>query len=151
VPLSLALPCLGGDLASDSGGEVIEVIASIAHEAARRGVPLADYSIPPAKLIPGNVGEVGAGVDPAAWLAVAADPVQGVIELGQRLAAARLCDLSTGGMRVPIGAPDGRLDVVAYRAALSVAGHRGPLVLDARQWAQPWEGILQSAAAWSGT
>jgi sugar phosphate isomerase/epimerase len=135
-PISLTLPAEGAE------GMVESALA----EAERWGVELADHQVDPE-----GDGPVGLGIDPAAWLAVGEDPVAAVIRFGPRLASARLVDLLLGGTRGPVGDPhDGRLDVSAYRVALSVAGYQRPVVLDARQWSRPEEGMVKSKEVWEG-
>ena len=107
---------------------------------------VADHAVPTAE----DAG-LGVGVDPVAWLARDEDPAAAVLRAGTRLAAVRIADLLVNGVRGPIGVgADHRLDVTAYRVAVSVAGWRGPVVVDARQWPSPWEGIERTASVWSG-
>jgi sugar phosphate isomerase/epimerase len=137
-PVSVLLPPESDDGASP-------IIGELTAAADRHGVPIADHALP---LSPHE--GVGVGIDPAAWLASAADPVAGVSAVGQRLLSARLCDLLSTGLRGPIGDPDdGRLDVLAYHVALSVAGYARPVVVDARQWAHPWDGLARTREAWT--
>lgn len=137
ITVSLALPEDGAD----------ELVAPIAAAAAARGVILADHRVPAG----GTDDVVRRGVDPAAILAAGGDPVAEVHAHARRLGAARLVDLLRSGHRGPVGDPsDGRLDVLAYRVALSAAGWDGPVVLDARRWAAPWEGVLRSREVWEG-
>ncbi len=144
VPLSMTLPAPSGDGAGESEQAVDLVIA----EANRRGVPLADHLVFSGANWPREPGEFfGLGIDPAAWLSNGCDPAQAVIANASAIRAARLCDLTTAGTRVSIGTPGGRLDVTAYQAALSVA-EVGAVVVDARQWNDPWKGLEQSQAAW---
>lgn len=95
------------------------------------------------------------GIDPAALLARGEDPAAVVLSLGSRIGAARACDLTISGMRAPIAdfrcgaaAQDAQLDVLEFVVALSVAGFAGPVVVDARQWPDPWGGFEQSRAVW---
>ena len=86
---------------------------------------------------------------PAAGLARDEDPCGAITTLGDRLVSLRLCDLLTSGMRGAVGAGrEGRLDVTAYRVAAGVAGYARPVVVDARQWADPMNGVLRSRDAW---
>jgi len=133
VPVSLMLP-----------SEAAAALA-IVERADRMGVALADHSIPQAPR-----ENVGAGIDPAAWLSHGKDPVAGVHELGRRLTCARLVDLLRSGMRGPVGtAHEGRLEILPYKIALSVNEYRRPVVIDARQWSEPWRGVAQSIRAWA--
>lgn len=133
VPVSTILPT------------VEEIAQTIVEQAQRSGVPIADHAVPPSDR-PG----VGYGIDPAAWLSCHKDPVAAIHTCGSRLVAARLDDLTRSGLRGPAGSPhEGRLDVSAYRIALSINGHRRPPVIDARQWNDAWRGVEQSIRAWS--
>lgn len=132
-PVSLELP---------AGEEAEGVIASLRDTAMHHGVALADHAVP-ARVREG----VGLGIDPVAWLADGADPVEGVVTAEDRLVSARLCDLVRGGLRGAVGEDGGRLDLAAYRAALTMRGEAA-VVVDARQWADPWHGVRRTAEAW---
>lgn len=141
------------DLAADLGRVPVSVmmpnepsgIEMIINRAAHRGVELADHRIP----VAAAPQEVGVGIDPAAWLSQGHDPAAAVTANATRLVAARLSDLLSSGMRGPIGdRREGRLNILAYQVALSVSGYRRPVVVDARQWIDPWGGLAQSAQAW---
>jgi sugar phosphate isomerase/epimerase len=142
VPVSVALP-------HEINDEILEAISEAAH---RHGAPIADHAIPTAdSQRPQADSELlSVGIDPASWLAAGLDPSEGVVRAGDALQSARLCDLSSTGLRAPVGESDGRLDVHAYRASLSVAGYRRPIVVDARQWADPWRGVERTAEMWNG-
>jgi sugar phosphate isomerase/epimerase len=130
VPVCVHLP--RGD------GEVPRALRS---EALRRGVPLADIGVPP------DAGEVC--VDPAALLAASLDVSSTVAGLSGRVAAARVVDLLRSGLRGPIGEPGaGRLDAMAYRLALELAGFRGLPVIDARQWTDVPAQVARCAERW---
>src|SRR5690606_24047230 len=113
----------------------------------RHGVPIADHAMPASGRESNELH--GIGIDPAAWLAASADPAQAVTASTSSVLAARLTDLSHAGVRQPPGMPGGRLDVLAYRVALSAAGLQSPVVLDARQWTDPWRGITLATATWA--
>jgi sugar phosphate isomerase/epimerase len=133
-PLSLSL-------ADDIDGAVLDALVV---RAADRAVALANHAVPPPPL-----AGVALGIDPAAWLADGGDPVARVVAAGAQVASARLVDLRATGLRGPIGAgADARLDVVAYRAALDVAGYRRPVVVDMRQWSDAWAGLEQTRGVW---
>ena len=120
------------------------VIETIAEQALRVGVQLADHAGPDAAS-----DQLGVGIDPAAHLSRNEDPALAVTNTADRLVSVRLCDLLTSGMRGPIGETQGaRLDVLSYRVALSVCGYDRPVVVDARQWSQPWPGLAQTAQTW---
>ena len=136
LPVSLTLP---GD-----EGAGVEVIDALVARATARGVPLADHARPGC-----GRDTVGLGVDPVAWLVDGDDPALLGASTGRRLVSARLADLSADGLRRPPGAPGGRLDVTAYRVALTVAGYGRPVVLDLRQWADPMVGLGPARAVWA--
>jgi sugar phosphate isomerase/epimerase len=121
------------------------VITALAAHADRYGVQLADHALP----IELHEG-MGIGIDPAAWLAQALDPVNGATSHAHRLVSARLCDLLTSGMRGPVGLQhESKLDVLAYQSALAVVGYRRPVVIDVRQWIDPWNGLQKTIETWS--
>ncbi len=134
-PVSLALP-------SESPDE--EVVESLGQQSARFGVPIADHNTTPIE-----DESIGVGLDPAAWLSRESDPAKGVTQHASRLVSARLSDLLDTGLRGPIGQGQGRLDVLAYRVALTSSGYEQPVVADARQWADPWSGLAETAEAWT--
>lgn len=155
VPVSVTLPVRdrGCEDASEARPAWEEAVTALIAEAYRRGVPLADYAVFTEPAAPREHNEFfGIGVDPAAWLAVGRDPAQAVTAIGSSLISARLCDLTTSGMRSPIGGSTGggRLDVTSYKVALSIAGHERPVALDARQWDDPWSGVERSRTLWHG-
>ncbi len=136
-PLCLILP-------EADAAQAAPVIEAITQRALRRGVAVADHRVPP---VPREY--VGAGIDPPAWLSVGLDPIEAVGALADRLISARLCDLLVSGVRGPVGGTEGaRLDVGAYRAQLVAHGYFRPVVVDMRQWLDPWRGLEQSARAW---
>lgn len=138
-PVSLELPRPVDDPTLES------VIEAIAEQALRVGVQVADHAGPDAP-----PDHFGIGIDPAARLGRNEDPAQAVTANAERLVSARLCDLLTSSMRGPIGEGQGaRLDVLSYRVALSASGYDRPVVVDARQWSQPWPGLAQTARTWS--
>ena len=119
------------------------VAKELVREADRRGVALADFPFPPAATT------LAVGVDPAAVLAAGGDPAAAVTQAGARVVAARVVDLLRSGMRGPIGEPgSSRLDAMAYRLALELAGFRGLPVIDCRQWTAPVEGARACVARW---
>jgi sugar phosphate isomerase/epimerase len=138
VPVSVTLP---------HDEATLEAISALARLADRLGVPVADHSIEPSP-----IESVGVGIDPAAHFANTSDPLGAIHAAApQRLVSARLCDLHTSGMRGPVGvAGQSRLDVTAYRVALEVNGYRRPVVIDARQWNEPWRGVEQTMTVWGG-
>lgn len=149
-PLGCALPRAAESATSGEPGVAADdsamgaVIETLVDAADRLGVAIADHGLPL-----GAVPDVGIGIDPAALLANGEDPAATASTLDEPPTAARLCDLYTSGMRGPVGpTQQGRLDLVGYQVGLHVAGYRGPVVIDARQWSEPWSGVAQSVHAW---
>jgi len=94
---------------------------------------------------------IGISVDPALVLAASRDPAAAVLAAGSNLVSARLVDLYRSGLRGPIGEPgEARLKVDAYRVALDIVGYRRALVVDARQWRDPFGGLRVSLERWCG-
>lgn len=143
VPVTLELPeAAAGDAAARARRG--EAVAAIAAAADRHGVHLADAGggleapWPP----------VGASVDTAGSLALGSDPAADLSRTGARCVSVRISDLSRTGMRMPPGDPGGRLDLLALRVAVELAGGRGLPVIDARQWVDPAEGVGRALLAW---
>jgi sugar phosphate isomerase/epimerase len=109
------------------------LVEELAREAERVGAVLADYG-------DGAWDQVGKGVDPAAVLAAGGDPAQVVSRLPSAPSAARLSDFSAG---VRVGLGKGKLDLVAYGAALVTKGFTGYCPVDLR-------GVRGQAAAAEG-
>jgi len=141
-PISLTLPA-DDDYGDSQTNDAVQTVISAPHHA---GVPIADHHMPVCTRAWDEL--LGVGIDPAAWLAAGADPASGVHEHSEHLVGARLSDLMTTGLRGPIGTADGRLDVTSYRIALSIAGYDRPIVLDARQWPNPWADIETASSSW---
>jgi sugar phosphate isomerase/epimerase len=146
------------ELAADLGRCPVSIVfppgassSSMEHvlsHADRFGLRLADHAIPVQALTSTDL--LGIGIDPAAWLSQGEDPVSAVHANATKLVSARLCDLLRSGMRGPIGTPqESRLDVLAYKIALSIAEFKHAIVVDARQWIDPWQGLQQTRAAWN--
>ncbi|MHC4446208.1 MAG: sugar phosphate isomerase/epimerase family protein [Planctomycetota bacterium] len=94
--------------------------------------------------------DLGIGIDPAASLGHGQDPARQVAAHAPRLISARLCDLLRSGLRGPVGdGEEARLDVLAYRVALTTAAYSRPVVVDARQWPDPLRGLEQTRDVWS--
>ncbi len=137
VPVSVVLP---------DDGAAADAVKSLIDRAQHVGVEIVDHAVPPSP-----AQGIGVGIDPAVHLAQGKDPVAAVHSAGsvKRLASARLCDLLTTGMRGPIGAArQSRLDVTAYRIALGVNAYSRPVIIDARQWHEPWRGVEQTIVEW---
>lgn len=138
-PVSVLLPDTKANPA------VRSALSALGERAHHFNVALANHAVDPT-----TDAEVMIGVDPAAHLAMNRDPAKAVLAGAARIASARLVDLTTTGLRAPIGQIDGRLDVAAYQVALDAAGYRRPVVVDARQWPDPWRGLEDTRRAWNG-
>lgn len=135
VPVCMHLPHTGAP-------EVVQVLQREAH---RRGVPIADFTLPASA-----DASVTIGIDPAAVLACGGEPAAVVSSAGARLVAARVVDLLRSGLRGPIDEPSAsRLDALGYRVALEVAGFRGLPVIDCRQWNDVHHGVQACAQRWA--
>lgn len=109
--------------------------------AARAGSLLVDHRVGASAS-----GAIGVGIDPAATLLASADPATHASRAGPGLVCARLSDASTSARVAP--GSGGRLDLLAYRVALSTARFGGPVVIDlrgvadqhasARAWIERW-------------
>lgn len=140
-PVSMEFPSAN----DDDEVELQAVIAAIAEHAAKFGIQIADHSVPVS-----NWQYIGIGIDPAAWLSNNSDPANAIHKNAEQIVSIRLCDLLTSGMRAPICESQGsQLDIVQYQVAISVNGYLKPIVIDARQWQDPWTGIAQTANSWS--
>jgi len=126
-----------------------DVLAQIVGEAARQGVRLADHAWPPRAVEGVGAATVGIGLDPAA-VALAGEAIgDAAARMAERVVSARLCDLSSAGRVLP-GSADGRLDVLAYRVALSLAPGVVPVVVDVRGLSEQDEGARRMIADWKG-
>ena len=156
VDRAVAAVCAAIDLAADVGGCPVSVtlppeidglvVAQIVEHAEHRGVGVADHAVPPS-----DVAGLGVGIDPAAWLADGRDPIAAVLEHARRLCSVRVVDLLTTGLRGPPrggSGSEGRLDLLAYRASVEIARPARPVVVDLRQWTDPWAGLTATCEAW---
>lgn len=120
------------------------VVTAIAEHADKFGIQIADHAVPVS-----NWQYIGIGIDPAAWLSNNSDPANAIHKNAQQIVSIRLCDLLTSGMRAPICESQGsQLDIVQFQVAISVNGYLKPIIIDARQWQDPWTGITQTANSW---
>lgn len=126
-----APPVLTTTLPRDDASE--QAIRTVASEADRLGVTIADLSLPL-----GEGTTIAPGLDPASLLQRDEDPVTTGAKLAKTLAIARLSDADEGG-RCPVG--DGHLDAFAYLLSLSAGGYTGPIVIDVRALKDPWTGV----------
>ncbi len=139
-PVSMEFPSAD----NDDETQLQAVITAIAEHAARFGIQIADHAVPVS-----NWQYIGIGIDPAAWLSNNSDLANAIHKNAQQIVSIRLCDLLTSGMRAPICESQGaQLDIVQYQVAISVNGYLKPIVIDARQWQDPWTGIAQTASSW---
>jgi sugar phosphate isomerase/epimerase len=138
-------------LAADLGRQPVSLIlphdqeltAAILTHALHHGVELVDHAVPLQFR-----ESLSAGIDPAAWLADGTSPIEAVRRSAKSLRVARLCDLSRDGVRRPVGGIGGRLDVREYRLTLDLVSYSHTVIIDARQWVDPWAGIQQSRDCW---
>lgn len=154
LPLSLALPVKTMPP---------ELRAALVEAADGHGIRLAIHAEDQLDALEAWVTEVdlptlGAAIDPAAVLARGQDPAQVVQRFGKRLAVARLSDVERGTSddepgeateAVRVSAGRGDLDLIPYRVAVDLAGHRaGPVVLDLRGLANPLNAAVAAKHAW---
>lgn len=130
--LSLAFPEAGAGEAS-----MLEAaVRQIAERAQRAGASVADHRWPAHDRSTGD--PIGVGLDPASVLASGGvSPAKAASQMGSRLRAARLSDLTSAGMRAEPGGEGARLDIMAYMVALSTAGYAGSVVVDVRRLPDP--------------
>lgn len=142
VPVTVQLPAADDESTRARRDAAVALLAAAAD---RVGVALADLGGGAMAPWP----PIGVAVDPAAVLGDGGDPAASVARAGARLAGVRVVDLLRSGMRGPVGVSGAsRLDVLAYRVAVDVAGYGGLPVVDCRQWDDPRAGTLDSVAAW---
>ncbi|HVZ93923.1 MAG TPA: TIM barrel protein [Phycisphaerales bacterium] len=137
-------PALSLELPGSSVPQSLE--RTLTEEAGGAGVRIADHTWPPRDRSTGTPADrapLAVGIDPAAVFLAAASadkeksggeawlgsPARAAAHLGGRLASARLSDIGSAGRVAP---GEGRLDILAYLAALSTASYQGSLVLDVR-------------------
>lgn len=124
-----------------------ESARAFAARAEAAGVRIADHGEgAEPRSIPG--GSLGVGVDPAALLMRTIDPAREVSRLGDRLVNARLSDTDGLGRAVP---GSGRLDVLAYAAALATGDHQGETTLDLRGVRDPASAVPLAVERWTAT
>lgn len=151
--------CAAIDLGADLGGVSVvtqfpagidrAVLEFVGSTASRSGVTVLQLGdgVPGAGFAS---AAIGVSIDCAAALAAGADPAALVGALGKRLGGLRLVDLTRSGMRGPILEPgESRLDALAMKVALDVAGADLLPVADARQWLDVRRGLLASVERWS--
>ena len=142
----LRLPPAGED------GQRGDAIHALASAAAGARVRVSDISLDGQALASVRKGDdlpIDVAMDTAAWITEGSDPIAGIVELDARLGGIRLVDLDANGMRVP--ASMGRaLDLDAVRTGLEIGGFSGAVVLDARGWSDPINGLLGDLEAWRG-
>lgn len=124
------------------------VLDALRHAADRAGATIANLAWPvdPAGFTDG--AGLAVGVDPAAVLAHGEDPAAEVARMTRPPAAARLTDLSAVG-RVAPGSPGGRLDVLAYAAALHARAFQGLVVADLHGLEDPERAASLAITAWA--
>lgn len=145
-PISLSLP----ESTTETHNAIIEVKGALSSLSAKHGVRVADHGLDGLKSTDAAESVLFIGIDPPALIAAGEDVTKAIATHASRVACARVVDLLRSGLRGPVGEPgESRLDIVAFAAALSVAGFHGSLVADARQWSDPERGLVSSLARWS--
>jgi sugar phosphate isomerase/epimerase len=126
-----ARPVLSTLLPPELSTDALDILASAAEHA---GIRIADHALPPREPNPRIEPALAIGIDPAAALAAGFDPAALVSRLGDRLASARLSDISrtVGGGRVIPGSREGRIDLLAYAVSLTTAEFKAFLCIDTR-------------------
>ena len=92
---------------------------------------------------------IGIGIDTAAWLADGRDPLEGLILHGGLVCGVRLVGLDETGSRVS-PSRHSRIDMHAWRRAFEINAHGASIVIDARGWRDPLEGVTHALQAWQG-
>ena len=147
IPVSLNLPV------SKLDGSLVQLIADAADA---QGVPLAIHDESDMDGLKRWIDDhapplVGLGLDPAAMLIRDKDPELSAQSMSSLIRVARLSDASKGqadGGRQLVGT--GSLSVMAYRVSVDLAPNRiGPVVLDLRGVASPFEAMESAKVAWS--
>ena len=135
---------------ADADAATDEVIRELAVHAARARTRVCDISLDGEALAAIRSGvelPIDAAMDTGSWLAAGHDPLAGVVELTNRLGGIRIVDLDGNGTRGST-ATGSRLDLDALRTALELGGFQGAVVLDARGWQDPVNGLLHDLEAW---
>jgi sugar phosphate isomerase/epimerase len=137
-----ARPVLSVGLPADIPDAMLNTLAT---HAAHHGCTLADHAWPrnQAALAAG----LGKGVDPAAVLMAGGDVLTAAA--AGPLAAARLSDVTFAGRCGP-ASPGGRLDLLAYHAALHAANWLSWVTLDLRLVPDQPRAAARAAEAWQG-
>jgi hypothetical protein len=124
----------------------VDLRDAVAAEASRLGVQVLLAAENDAFAAP---APFAASVDCAAVLAAGGRPEEVIARLGTKVGGVRVVDLLRSGLRGPILAPhDSRLDALAVRLAVELAGLPFLPVIDARQWVDPADGISQTVERW---
>lgn len=149
VSLSVLLPRFPPrseqDTAAQSEAESRAAIDAVFERANRDGVVIVDHALPPPTQVPAVFG-----LDCAAAIASRLDPAALVHQ--HRPRSIRLTDLMRSGVRGPLGDRlEGQLDVLNLKIALSLSGCAGPIIIDTRQWRDPWTSLLRTAQLWNET
>ena len=126
-----------------------EILSAITAVATRHGVDVLLPIVEPSEL-ESLSPPCAASIDSAAVLAAGCDPSMLVCRAQSRLGGVRLVDLGRSGLRTPILEPrESRLDALALRIALDTVAFKRSPVVDARQWADPEQGLTAVLARWS--
>lgn len=95
---------------------------------------------------------LGAAIDPAALLSQDIDPAEAITRFAERLLVARLDDhtatsVASAGGRCLVG--EGSLDVLGYRAALSICRRLRSIIIELRDLPDPAAAARTAVQAWS--
>lgn len=138
--LTLGDPIVNMVLPAAESGDARRAMAAAAEAA---GVQIADHHWPLGET---PAGPIGSGLDPVVALFEKADPV--AFASSPSLISARLAGLGDAAIRVPLDAPSNRLDLLSYRAALSLAPMLRTLVVDVRGLTDAHAGAVAALDAW---
>lgn len=147
-PVSIALP----EKTTENEGRLREVREALSACAQREGVWIADHGLgaTTAGTAMNHASALGIGIDPPTILAAGKDLCEVVARCGPHVVTARIVDLLRSGMRGPPSEPhESRLDLLAYAASLAVLPLRFSPVADARQWADPRSGLVNTLQRWT--
>jgi len=141
IPVTIELPptITQGDSAAGHVG----VLGAILKHAERAGVLVATLGDATT-----NTDGLAVAIDIATVAMRGVAPAAALAAVRHDLASVRCSGVTGTGARVPFGR-NGRVDPLELQVALSIAGYRDAVVLDARGWPNVIVGLKESAAAWS--
>jgi sugar phosphate isomerase/epimerase len=141
VAVTIELPAAMAQ--SDSAAGHAEVLGAILSHAEKTGVIVANLG--DAAM---NVDGLASAMDIVSLVMKGVSPAAALARVRHVLASVRCSGATETGARVPFGR-DSRIDPLELQVALSIAGYRNAVVLDARGWPDAMVGLNESAAAWS--